>query len=188
MKITRFDIPGPLLLTPKKFGDDRGHFMELFRSSRFEEAAEDFVAFVQDNRSVSVKAGTLRGLHYQNPPHAQGKLVRCEAGEILDIAVDFRKGSPTFGQHIKVVLGAETGKQFWVPPGFLHGFITREDNSVVSYKLTSYFHPGSDRAIAHDSLSLGIDWEWDGDLILSEKDQAALDFNEVTSPFEFVTD
>ena len=121
MTLEKFEIDGPLLFVPRSFNDDRGSFMETFRSSVFNEAVGEEVNFVQDNQSLSIKEGTVRGLHYQSPPRAQGKLVRCVAGSILDVAVDARKGSNTFGQHIKAELSVSNNHQLWVPSGFLHG-------------------------------------------------------------------
>lgn len=180
MEVTATKLPEVLLLTPKRFGDSRGFFSESWNRRSFERAGIH-VDFVQDNHSLSQKAGTLRGLHYQAPPHAQGKLVRCGRGRLFDVAVDFRRGSARFGQWVGVELSFENGRQLWIPPGFLHGFVTREDDTEVIYKCTDYYAPEADGAIRWDSL--GIDW---GvlDPVLSDKDAGAPAWGTVQSPFE----
>ena len=184
MQIQRFDIDGPVLFTPRRFEDDRGYFSETFRQSVFEEAVGETNLFVQDNQSLSKQAGTIRGLHYQSPPHAQGKLVRCTQGAIIDVAVDVRTGSPTYGQFVRAELTAENAQQLWVPSGFLHGFSTLTDNMVVQYKCTDYYAAECDGNVLWNDPDLKIDWGL-GDLTptLSDKDAAAPQFADFASPF-----
>ena len=184
MDFTSFDIDGPLLIEPKVFGDARGYFMEAFKQEAFNEAVGEAVTFVQDNQSLSTMAGTVRGLHYQSPPHAQGKLVRCLQGAIIDIAVDARKDSPTFGQHVRAELSAENKAQLWVPAGFLHGFATLVPNTIVFYKVTDIYAPDCDGNVRFDDPALGLDWGIDPQVaVLSEKDQKAPLFKDWDSPF-----
>jgi len=184
MDIKYFDIKGPCLLTPQVFGDDRGFFMETFRQSAFEIAAGTKLKFVQDNQSRSAQKGTLRGLHFQTPPHPQGKLVRCTIGKILDVAVDARRGSPTYGRYIKAELSGENHAQLWVPPGFLHGFLTLTDNVDVHYKCTDYYAPDCDGSVLWNDPDIGIDWGVEPqDIILSDKDKVAQKFADFVSPF-----
>lgn len=184
MDIQRYDIDGLVLLTPRRFEDARGHFMETFRQSAFEAAVGSSVQFVQDNQSLSVQRGTIRGLHGQTPPHAQGKLIRCTQGAIVDVAVDARANSPTYGQHIAVELNPQTAAQLWVPPGFLHGFSTLADNTVVQYKCTAYYAVECDFNIAWNDPDLGIAWGIDAaDAVLSDKDAAAPAFADFKTPF-----
>lgn len=188
MDIKYFNIDGPCQFTPKRFGDARGFFMESFRQSSFEAAAKTSIKFVQDNHSRSAQKGTVRGLHFQTPPHPQGKLVRCIKGKILDIAVDARKASPTYGRHIKAELSEENNAQLWVPPGFLHGFVTLSDAVDVQYKCTDYYAPDCDGSVLWNDPDLGIDWgsDWGFDpktAILSDKDKAAQRFADFISPF-----
>lgn len=158
--------------------------METFRQSIFEDAVKSAYDFVQDNHSRSSQKGTLRGLHFQSPPHAQGKLARCTIGAILDIAVDIRSQSNTYGQYIKAELSAQNGSQLWVPPGFLHGFLTLTDNVDVQYKCTNYYVPKFDGAVIWNDPDLKIDWGVSpDDVILSGKDKAAQKFADFTSPF-----
>ena len=172
-------------MTPRRFGDDRGFFSETYNERSFAEAGID-VRFVQDNHSYSAQRGTVRGLHYQAPPHAQAKLVRVAQGRIYDVAVDARKGSPTFGQHVGATLTAEGGEQIFVPAGFLHGFITLEPDTHVLYKVDDYYSKACDGAVRFDDPALAIDW---GDLarspVLSEKDAAAPSWAEFSSPFVY---
>ena len=171
MNIEQLAISDLLLATPKKHGDARGFFSEVFRADIFAEHGVD-MAFVQDNHVMSTQKGVLRGLHYQTPPHAQGKLVRCSRGAILDVGVDIRVGSPTYGQHIAVELSAANWRQLWVPPGFAHGYITLEDDCEVIYKVTDYYAPECDRGIAWDDPAIKIDWRIAPDeIILSDKDK-----------------
>lgn len=184
MKIQRFDIDGPVLFTPRRFEDDRGYFSETFRQSIFDEAVGSGTNFVQDNQSLSIKKGTIRGLHFQIPPHAQGKLVRCTQGAVMDVAVDARKGSPSYGQHIRAELTAENGAQLWVPVGFLHGFATLTDHAMVQYKCTDYYAAECDGNVRWDDPDLDIDWGLgDTPAVLSEKDQTAPRFADFASPF-----
>ena len=184
MQIQRFDIDGPVLFTPRRFEDDRGYFSETFRQSVFEEAVGETNLFVQDNQSLSKQAGTIRGLHYQSPPHAQGKLVRCTQGAIIDVAVDIRTGSPTYGQFVRAELTAENGQQLWVPTGFLHGFSTLTDNTVVQYKCTDYYAAECDGNVLWNDPDLSIDWGLkDLTPTLSDKDAAAPRFADFASPF-----
>lgn len=157
MQVRTFSIEGPLEVIPRKIEDERGYFAEIFRLNDFSERAGD-VSFVQDNQSLSVRAGTIRGLHFQTHPAAQGKLVRCLAGRIWDVAVDLRTGSPTFGQSISLELTPEEDNQLWVPVGFGHGFCTLEPNSIISYRVTNYYSPENDKGVAWDDPDIGIDW------------------------------
>jgi dTDP-4-dehydrorhamnose 3,5-epimerase len=182
MQVETTALDGVLILTPRRFGDDRGWFSEVW-NARAMAAAGIRADFVQDNHSMSRAKGTLRGLHYQAPPHAQAKLVRCGAGAIWDVAVDARRGSPTYGQWIGVELSAANGRQIYVPEGFLHGFSTLTEGAEVLYKCTDYYAPSADGSVAWDSLSLGIDWRLDGAPELSAKDQSAADFADWESPF-----
>ncbi len=168
-----FDVKGPLLVTVRRFADARGAFIETY-------SRRDFAAigipdeFVQDNQSLSVHVGTVRGLHFQTPPHAQGKLVRVLRGRILDVAVDLRRSSPTFGQHVLAELSAQDGRMLWVPPGFAHGFVTREPETEVAYKVTALYAPECDRSLAWNDPALGIDWGLAAEAAtLSDKDRRA---------------
>ncbi|MFK7917241.1 MAG: dTDP-4-dehydrorhamnose 3,5-epimerase [Ilumatobacter sp.] len=156
---------------PRRFGDDRGWFAETWKRSVFEDAGID-ADFIQDNESVSAPEATVRGLHYQLAPHAQSKLVRVVSGSILDVAVDIRRDSPTFGQHVTVTLTAEKGNQLFVPAGFAHGFWTLEPDVHVTYKVTGVYSPDHERSIRWDDPALGIDWPG-SDAILSAKDAVA---------------
>lgn len=180
MDIEELGLPGVLLLTPKRFGDDRGFFCETWNRRRFAEAGIA-LDFVQDNQSLSAAAGTLRGLHYQAPPHAQDKLVRCGRGRLFDVAVDIRRGSPTYGQWVGAELSAENGKQLLVPAGFLHGFVTREPDTEILYKCSDHYAPECDGAVRWDSC--GIDWGLEGAPVLSDKDAAAPALSDFDSPF-----
>ena len=157
MEFRTFDIEGPLELVPRKIEDERGYFSEIFRLSAFAERAGN-MEFVQDNQSLSVRTGTVRGLHFQTHPFAQGKLVRCIAGKLLDVAVDLRSDSPTFGRSIAVTLSPEANNQLWVPPGFGHGFCTLEPNSIIHYRVTSYYSPEHDKGVAWDDPDIGVQW------------------------------
>jgi dTDP-4-dehydrorhamnose 3,5-epimerase len=157
MQIAALAIPDVKLLTPRKFGDDRGFFSETWSRRTF--VANGLVAeFVQDNHSLSESAGVVRGLHFQTPPHAQDKLIRVLRGSVLDVAVDIRVGSPTFGRHVSAVLSAKNWSQLWVPKGFAHGFVTLEPGTEVVYKVTADYAPESDRGLAWDDPDLGIAW------------------------------
>ena len=163
-------IPEVLLIKPVVHGDSRGYFSEIFRQDKFKQAVGYLVTFVQDNESCSSK-GVLRGLHFQLPPFAQSKLVRVIEGEVLDVAVDIRKGSPSFGKHVSATLSAENKYQFWVPRGFAHGFVVLSDHAIFSYKVDNYYAPEHDRGIQFDDPALNIDWSLPrSELVLSEKD------------------
>ena len=157
MEVQTYYIAGVTLLTPRHIGDERGYFAETFRADLFAKHIGDH-HFVQDNESRSARVGTIRGLHFQNAPHAQGKLVRCTAGELFDVAVDIRAGSPTYGQWVAETLTPNNGKQLWIPPGFAHGFCSLEPDSVISYKVTDYYSPECDKGLAWDDPAIGILW------------------------------
>ena len=178
MKVTSLAIPDVLLIEPKVFGDDRGFFFESFNQSRFNEATGLDLSFVQDNHSKSVK-NVLRGLHYQLPPKAQGKLVRAVAGEVFDVAVDIRQDSPTFGRWVGEILSADNKRQLWIPPGLAHGFIVLSDSAEFLYKTTDYYAPELERVILWNDPDLAIDWPIKGVPLLSGKDTAGRPFNEV---------
>ena len=172
MRFETLSLPGPVLIHPKKIGDSRGYFMEAFKATWFRDEIAD-VEFIQDNQSLSVQKGTIRGLHYQMAPFGQGKLVRCLRGAIFDVAVDIRPESPHFGQWAGAELSAENAAQLWVPEGFAHGFCTLTADCEVFYKVTApYSHP-HDRGIAFDDPEIGIAWPIDlAAAILSDKDKA----------------
>lgn len=179
------DIPGLILLEPQKFGDPRGFFSETYNRRRLAEAGFDG-EFVQDNHSLSVEAGVVRGLHYQSPPFAQDKLVRVVRGRILDVVVDIRRGSPTYGDHAAVELGAENWRQLLVPAGFAHGFVTLEPDTEVVYKVTQYYAPAHDHGLLWSDPDLGIAWPVErGAAILSDKDRVQPLFAEIGNPFTF---
>jgi dTDP-4-dehydrorhamnose 3,5-epimerase len=169
MNVIKTEIPDVLIFEPKVFGDDRGYFFESFSQKVFEEAVGRKVDFVQDNHSKSCK-GVLRGLHYQLAPHAQGKLVRCVAGEVFDVAVDIRKESPTFGKWVGVNLSAENKRQLWIPEGFAHGFFVLTETAEFIYKTTNYYHQNSERCIIWNDSAIDISWPECNNMILSEKD------------------
>ena len=170
MKVIDTEIEGLVILEPQVFGDDRGYFFESFSLKRFEEKVSKTV-FVQDNESKS-KYGVLRGLHYQLPPYTQAKLVRVVKGRVLDVAVDIRKGSPTFGKHVAVELSEENKLQFFLPKGFAHGFAVLSEEAIFQYKCDEYYAPDHEGAIRYDDPELGIDWKLPvEDIILSEKDK-----------------
>ena len=185
MQVTETKIPGLLIIEPKVFGDERGFFFESYNEKAFNEATGVSPRFVQDNHSKSVK-GVLRGLHYQLPPRAQGKLVRVVQGEVFDVAVDIRKGSPTYGQWVAELLSAENKKQLWIPPGFAHGFLTLSDTAEFLYKTTDTWSPEHERAIIWNDPTLNIDWPLDS-LVpqLAAKDAAAVAFNAAEIPGAF---
>jgi len=171
LKFTPQSIADVILIEPTVHGDDRGYFMETFRQDLFEEVLGCQVNFVQDNESKSTK-GVLRGLHYQLPPYAQAKLVRVIEGSVLDVAVDVRKSSPTFGQHVAVELTAENKHQLFVPHGFAHGFVVLSDSAVFAYKVDNYYAPEHDRGIVFDDARLRIDWQLPIEVLqLSDKDK-----------------
>lgn len=171
MEFRRLEISGLLEVIPRKIGDERGYFAEIFREDRFREIAD--VNFVQENQSLSVEVGTVRGLHFQTGPFAQGKLVRCLSGAVFDVAVDLRRGSPHFGNWAAIELTAETGNQLWIPPGFAHGFCTLRPQSVVCYKVTSFYSREHDKGVAWDDSDIGIAWPALADpATLSPKDRS----------------
>ena len=175
MKVTPLNIPDVLLIEPQVFGDDRGFFLESFNQKKFEEAVKHKINFVQDNHSKSVK-GVLRGLHYQLPPKAQGKLVRVIQGEVFDVAVDIRKLSPTFGMWIGEILSADNKKQLWIPEGFAHGFVTLSDTSEFLYKTTDFYSSEYEHSILWNDQTLNIKWPIEK-VSLSDKDLKASLFN-----------
>lgn len=186
MKIEATDLPEVKIITPRRFGDDRGWFTETWNADRMAEAGLA-IGWVQDNHSFSAAKGTLRGLHYQRPPHAQDKLVRCTRGAILDVAVDFRDGSPRFGKWVGVELSAANGAQLLVPKGFLHGFLTLTDDVEVQYKCSDVYAPDCDGAVRWDDPEIGIDWAGLGGLtgapVLSDKDSKAPLLKDAPRPF-----
>ncbi|MCE8009737.1 dTDP-4-dehydrorhamnose 3,5-epimerase [Aestuariivita sp.] len=182
MQIDDTSLPGVKILTPKRFGDARGFFSESWSRKVLAEQGID-LDFVQDNHSLSAQVGTVRGLHFQAPPDAQDKLVRCGQGALFDVAVDIRKGSPTYGKWFGIELTAQNGKQLLVPKGFLHGFSTRAPNTEIIYKCTDYYAPQSDGAVRFDDPGIGIDWGIEGEAVLSEKDAAAPLLKDFDSPF-----
>ena len=157
MEVQPLDLSGLLLFVPSHIGDERGYFAEVFRADIFSAHCGD-VSFVQDNESLSAKTGTIRGLHFQSDPHAQGKLVRCTAGALFDVAVDIRQGSPTYGHWHSETLTPANGKQLWVPPGFAHGFCTLQADTVIAYKVSNYYNAQSDKGLAWDDPAIGIEW------------------------------
>jgi dTDP-4-dehydrorhamnose 3,5-epimerase len=172
VKITQTHLPGLLVLEPARFGDDRGFFSESWSSKTLSQQGID-INFVQDNHSLSAALNTVRGLHFQSAPHAQAKLVRCGRGAMFDVAVDIRKGSPTYAQWFGIELSFENGKQLLVPAGFLHGFATRQPNTEIIYKCSDYYAPECDGAVRFDDPAIGINWNLNGPAVLSEKDGAA---------------
>ena len=178
MKVTPLSIPDVLLIDPQVFGDDRGFFFESFNQERFEKAIGHKINFVQDNHSKSVK-GVLRGLHYQIPPKAQGKLVRVTQGEVFDVAVDLRKSSPTFGKWVGEILSADNRKQMWIPEGFAHGFATLSDTAEFLYKTTDFYSKEHEQAIRWNDEVLGIQWPINN-VSLSPKDELARYFKEAS--------
>ena len=180
MKVRATALPDVLLIEPARFGDNRGFFSESWNKERMAEHGIS-VDFVQDNHSLSSAVGTVRGLHFQAPPNAQAKLVRCGRGVLFDIAVDIRKGSPTYGQWVGEELSFENGKQLFIPEGFAHGFITRTPDTEIIYKCNAYYAPESDGAILWNSC--GIDWGFNGTPELSAKDANAPSFTSFDSPF-----
>ncbi|WP_262694546.1 dTDP-4-dehydrorhamnose 3,5-epimerase [Kordiimonas aquimaris] len=185
MKIEELPLQGAYILTPQRFGDERGFFSETYNKAAFDEVVPD-IEFVQDNHSMSRDVGVLRGLHFQLPPDGQGKLVRVPRGRVLDVIVDLRVGSPTYGDHAAVELSGENWSQLWVPVGFAHGFCTLEPNTEFCYKVTSLYAPQSDSGIAFNDADLGIKWPLpENELILSDKDKAQQNFKDFKSPFKY---
>jgi dTDP-4-dehydrorhamnose 3,5-epimerase len=180
MKIIKTPIKGLLVIKPRVFGDERGYFFESWSKQSFTEVGLN-LDFLQDNQSLSGKE-VLRGLHFQNPPYAQGKLVRVIKGAVLDVAVDIRKDSPTYGQYFSVELSETNKNIFWIPPGFAHGFVTIEDNTIVTYKCTEVYNKESEGALLWNDKDLNINWEVN-DPLVSEKDLAAGKFKDFVSKF-----
>ena len=180
MEIEEKEIKGLVEIFPKVFGDQRGFFLETFNASRYDSVLKN-VQFVQDNFSSSNK-GVLRGLHFQKPPYSQGKLVQVITGSALDVAVDLRENSETYGQHVKVLLSAEKRNQFWIPEGFAHGFLALEDNTIFSYKCTNYYNPQSEVTILWNDRNLQVDWQIDNPII-SPKDKEGMLFKDFDTPF-----
>ncbi len=184
MQVETTALSGVLILTPRRFADDRGFFSESWNRRALLERGLDLPEFVQDNHSLSRDVGTIRGLHFQSQPHAQGKLVRCGRGRLFDVAVDIRVGSPTYGNWVGAELSFENGRQLWIPEGFLHGFVTREPDTEIIYKCTDHYAPDFDGAVRWDSAAIGIDWDLNNAApLLSGKDAAAQDFADFKSPF-----
>jgi len=180
MDVTRIDIEGVLLIQPRVFGDDRGSFHESYNKQSYANILGE-TEFVQDNISVSL-AGTLRGLHFQAPPYAQAKLVSVLRGSVLDVCVDLRKDSPTYGQHHAVELSEKNKRQFFIPRGFAHGFLALENDTIFSYKCDGYYHQASEGSLIWNDPKLGIDWGTTSPL-LSDKDAEADSFTSFVSPF-----
>lgn len=184
MEVIKTKIPGVVIIEPRLFPDARGYFFESFSKREFEEKVGK-IEFVQDNESKS-SYGVLRGLHFQKPPYAQSKLVRVVKGAVLDVAVDIRKGSPTYGQHVAVELTEDNHRQFFIPRGFAHGFAVLTDEVIFQYKCDNFYVPASEGAIAWDDPDLGIDWRVPAEkVILSEKDKKHPRLKEIDSPFNY---
>ncbi len=185
MKFIQQNIPDIMLIEPKINGDQRGYFIETFRQDKLEDALGYKVDFVQDNESKSSK-GVLRGLHFQLPPFAQSKLVRVIEGEVLDIAVDIRQGSPTYGQYVTAILNDQNKHQLFIPRGFAHGFVVLSDSAIFSYKVDNYYAPECDRGLAYNSPELNIDWQLPIEqLKLSEKDQKQVNLTDLGICFKY---
>lgn len=184
MLVEQTPIEGLLLLTPKRFGDHRGFFAETF-SARILEQYGIHESFVQDNHSLSAQINTVRGLHFQAPPNAQAKLVRCGRGALFDIAVDIRLGSPTYGQWFGAELSFENGRQLFIPAGFAHGFATRLPDTEIVYKCSDYYSPETEGALRFNDPDIGIDWGLGGEAILSDKDRDAATLIGFNSPFKY---
>jgi dTDP-4-dehydrorhamnose 3,5-epimerase len=184
MKFIKTAIPGVFIIEPSVFGDDRGYFLESFNLEKFEKNIFP-IKFVQDNESMSSR-GVLRGLHFQKPPYAQAKLVRCIEGCVMDVAVDIRKGSPSFGKHVSVELSGENKKQLFVPRGFAHGFLVLSDSATFAYKVDNTYAPEFDAGIKYDDKELNINWGiTEEEIQLSEKDKNLSFFKDLDSPFKF---
>jgi len=175
MKVIPLSISDVLLIESRVFEDARGFFFESFRSDVFRKETSLNVSFVQDNHSKSSR-GVLRGLHYQLPPHAQGKLVRVTQGKVLDVAVDLRKSSPTYGQYVAEILSSDNKKQLYIPEGFAHGFLTLSETSEFLYKTTDFYHPESERCILWNDVTIGIDWPRDLEVQVSSRDKLGQTF------------
>ena len=185
IEVKKTDIEGVLIIEPKVFGDARGYFLESFNAKEFSEKTGLNINFVQDNESMS-SYGVMRGLHFQNPPYTQSKLVRCVKGAVLDVAVDIRKGSPTYGQHVAVELTEDNHRQFFVPRGFAHGFAVLSETAVFQYKCDNFYAPQADGGISILDESLGIDWKIPTDkALLSDKDTKHALLKDFDSPFDY---
>jgi dTDP-4-dehydrorhamnose 3,5-epimerase len=185
MKLQRLAIPEVLLITPRRFADERGFFSETYSRRALEDLGLAAI-FVQDNLSMSRLAGTVRGLHFQRPPHAQAKLVSAVRGRIFDVAVDVRRGSPSYGRSVAVELSADTGDQIFVPEGFLHGYATLEPDTLVAYKASAHYAPECDGVVRWNDPDLAIAWPFStGDAVLSPKDAAAPRFADFDTPFVY---
>ena len=172
MEFRNFDIDGPLEIIPRKIADERGYFSEIFRADKFADYAPG-VQFLQENQSLSVRRGTIRGIHFQTHPHVQGKLVRCSSGSVFDVAVDLRHDSPSFGRWVSTNLTPDKNNQLWIPAGFGHAFCTLEPNSIISYRVTDYYSPDNDKGLAWNDGHIAIDWPSIADPeTLSAKDRA----------------
>ncbi len=187
MNVVHTDIDGVVIIEPRVFKDTRGYFFESYSKREFDEKVRP-VDFVQDNESMSTR-GVMRGLHFQRPPFAQSKLVRCVRGRVLDVAVDIRKGSPTYGKHVAVELSEDNHRQFFVPRGFAHGFAVLSDVAVFQYKCDNYYHPEADGGISIADASLGIDWLLDpAAALLSEKDLKHPLLKDFVTPFNMAVE
>lgn len=185
IEVVKTEIPGVLIIEPKVFGDDRGYFMESFNAREFAEKTGVDITFVQDNESKS-RLGVLRGLHFQLPPYTQSKLVRVVKGKVLDVAVDIRKGSPTYGKYVTCEMTEENKRQFYVPKGFAHGFCVLSEEAVFQYKCDDFYHPEAEGAIAWDDPDIAIQWPLEAEkVILSEKDKHHPNLKDFESPFVF---
>ena len=185
MEVIKTAIEGLVIIEPKVFGDARGYFFESFSQREFQEKVAN-IQFVQDNESMS-KFGVMRGLHFQRPPYAQSKLVRCVKGKVLDVAVDIRKGSPTYGKHVTALLTEDNHRQFFIPKGFAHGFAVLSESAIFQYKCDNYYAPQSEGAVAWNDPDLGIDWGVPLEkAILSEKDMKHPRLKDIDSPFELI--
>ncbi len=189
MKIERTKLDGVLCISPQRFGDERGWFSETFRQSALDEAGFAGGAFVQDNHVRSTRRGIVRGLHFQAPPHAQDKLVRCAVGAIFDVAVDIRQGSPTYGRWYGETLSADNQLQLLVPKGFAHGYCTLTDECEVLYKVTDYYDPSAEGSLKWDDPDVGIDWRLPAsEISTNARDAAAPNLEQLATPFRFLTD
>ncbi len=185
VKVQDTRLPGLKIITPERFGDARGFFSESYHHAGLAEHGIT-CEFVQDNNSISASVGTVRGLHFQAPPHAQAKLIRCGRGRLFDVAVDIRVGSPTFGQWDGIELSFENGRQLFVPKGFLHGFVTLEPDTEIIYKCSEYYAPKCDRAVRFDDPAIGIDWGVDTSVVvISDRDAAAPLLAGLDNPFVY---
>ena len=185
MEVIKTAIEGPVIIEPRIFEDSRGYFFESFSQREFDEKVAK-ITFVQDNESKS-SYGVMRGLHFQRPPFTQSKIVRCVLGKVLDVAVDIRKGSPTYGQHVAVELSEDNHRQFFIPKGFAHGFVVLSDEAVFQYKCDEFYHPEADAGISILDDSLGIDWRIKDNVILSDKDTKHPLLKDFDSPFDIKT-